>query len=380
MVILTGFTVWIIYLLQNSRFLPFTWQGGMTEAVFYTVSQTFFWILGTFIAMGLAGAELNVSPSGAIAISVLAVPALLLISSMDYPITQMLITIAVWYLALSFTLATRGKGHHRYGIILFHTMMPCLIATLLFFGIFSDQFQLFFRGLQNILEAIQLFFSRLMNMLYNGLPSYESNDKDLFESYNNTKIPGKKVFNLQDLNILLGIIIAFCCIVILWKFVKLLKTRLAPTKRSLPNEKISLFASLRDGLTAFVHFWLGFFRLFIKVFRLFWQGALWLKHIIMAFVNKLLPPKTPDQAIFRIYWQFLRWGSRKHVYRTNAETPLEYAARLENSFKKQSIPIHEIRQLTLYFLQTRYRNKAVDWKIAQECKCLFKMIKSTRVN
>lgn len=379
--IYTSITVWGCYFFGRIGLLTVQYPGGRAEGVFYSVWQLLAWSCGVFFAVKTAGTEADIPPTGIIAISSIAVPGILALAGMNCPVSLLLFAIGGWYFSLVFTLATRGKETPRYGISLIHCIIPGLAGIFIFFIVFSKEFQLLSLQVKNVLKAVISFLLHLLEALSPRISQYDSTQGELWKTWEiplqSVEMPGIGESGDPRILIFMVVIGLGLCIILLWQFFRFTLTRLAPAKAPLPEARLSLVAVLLETGRQIVLLGLGLLQIIFKLFTMAYRGIILLKKSAVLFIESLLPPKTPDQAVLRIYLKLLRWGCSRGVRRAVSETPLEYAARLESLFGKSSFHGQEIRQLTMNFLQIRYRNTNADWKLVQECKHCLKTIKDT---
>ena len=374
----SALTVWLFHYLQYFWLLPVQWPASSMSAIYYTIWQLAMWSCGTYFAIKPQKEKQSISPAGIIYISLSAIPPFFLLVMTNFPSSGLILIIFSWYFTLTFALAAKNGGQKHYDFILLHNLIPCLIATFLFFILYSDQLKSLIKGVYRVLLAIKSFIFYLLSLLNNI--NYENSVINNSDSYMNSNITGysQVVVNKVFIECICFIILAPLCVFLFWELTSSLRIRITPRERPLPGSRFSMADTFRKSMAEIVLFVKGLMIITRRMLRHFGNGILLFKRYFASKVKALLPPPTADQAIFRIYLNFLRWGRHHHLRRGAAETPLEYSARLEKFAGEYPACGQEIRMLTWHFIQMKYRNIAADWQTAKECKNLLKRIEGTQ--
>lgn len=373
----TGLTIWVYYLLSQLGFLSFSWLGGWHMGLFYSFWQLLCWYVGLHTAyLSSTGGEVTLPEL--IVLSLPALPAVLCLTVAGFPPATLLLVIVGWFLTLTLSLAAvsaagRDGTGCRYDIVLFQCLIVCLVAAVIFFAAFSgNAYQLLLGARKALLEILQ----RIYNFLANFYSQQPTTDLSTFKKM--IKVPkisnrtSANSFKLWTLAIPFAVAMAYLGIKAL---LRLFRTRLTPGKKI-------VFVNAWSFLAVFRHFILlakktawGLRKMTLFILSRLGQAFDALMRKIARLAARCLPPSTPDQAIYRAYHFFLRWGRRRGCSRKTSETPLEYAARLAAHLDRTELFNGIINQITACYLETCYRQECCDWPRARECQALVKDMK-----
>lgn len=345
--------------------------------------QLLSWLCGLYFVFKATGPEAVDRPANiqALEISlVLVIPAVFLLTYNGFPASLLMLLITCWFMTLALTLAVEGTGFSaasviRYDLIIFHAVIPSLAAVIIFLAAFWGQVRSLLQTAQKALVALWALLIYLLKLIPAGSPAAPLPDPGItslsMKAGEMEQVPRMPLWFYAPF-IALGLLLLF---IGLWGLINLLKTRLSAAPRT-PQRKYSLFRGLAQ-------FWRWLAVLAWKLLTSCWGLFKWicvpvgkLRQKIMVVLRGLLPAKTPDQKIFRVYEIFLRLGRRFGCPRKTCETPLEYVRRLQTSGKIELFPGEEVEELTSLFLKARYSHEPVSWQQAAISEQLLKIIRS----
>jgi hypothetical protein len=375
----TAASIWsFLYLLGAGS--PTVWPLSRSAAQYDTVWQLAMWLCGALLAVNAGKRKLNLTRSGILWISFSAVPAILLLAGMGFSATAIITAVAAWYFLLAFSLAADQNVPRHCGFLLLHSLVPCLMATLAITVVFTSEFKLLLDGLLRALMAVKDLLLWLLSFIFREPKAYEADPDWLDSLKKDIRIPEEKEAADPTLLFCLGaVVFVVVAGTAVWNLYKLLRTRLAPVERRAPAAKRSLFSELRAALKQILRFARNLGKCFPAACRFLLRGIVRMKNAVVSGIRTMLPPRSPQEAIERAYLRFLRWGRRRMRVRRNiAETPLEYANRLEKAAAEPSFPGQDVLTLTDCFLQVKYGGQGADWKTARQCAGYLKNIKKRR--
>lgn len=356
------------------------WLGGGTFDFLASFWQLLSWLLGAFPL--IASAESGVAPLPplrSVEISLLVIPAIFLLTYMNFPPLVILLVIISWFAALCLTLLTAGLNSQetvsfRYDIILIHSIVPCLLAFVLFLTAFSAEAFQVLLGLQKALFTLLAYLLKLLDSLF-GNPSQTPYSPGNPYSYTMPE-EGRTPFQSPDLLIILIAALAALFIVLaILHLIKLFRMRVAPVSAA-PYTLVRPPFSLKRILHSILLFLYNSSRSFLLLLKKSYRKTL---RTLTAAIKGFLPPQTPTEAVCRCYRRFLFLAIRSRLPRRKSETPLEYVLRLQDNGRVTPSSLKEILELTQHYLETCYSTKPADWDRAKRCQNLLKTIKKTKL-
>lgn len=354
------------------------WPEGWSSLVFTSFWQLISWSLGVYplIAAAEANTKNLLSALRSMEISLVIIPAVFLLTYMEFSPSVILLVIISWFTALSLSLLTQGvnsqgKISFRYDIIVIHSLIPFLLAFILFLTAFSaEAFQVLDGFLRTVL-AFLVYLAKLLDSFFKLPPQSPYSPKNA----PSPGIPEEGASLLQPSGILTVIFMVLAAILIIMAvmhLIKMLRIRITLSSDISPiirGPAFSIKGLLQQILLLFVYLYKSSINLFSKLKQLYRKTAV----KISEKIKNYLPPKTSVEAVYRCYRSYLRWAGHFGIPRGKSETPLEHAYRLQESRALASQ--REIYELTMYYLETCYSTKTIDWEQAHKCRNLLNAIK-----
>lgn len=358
--------------------------GFWSASVFSSFWQLISWSLGAYplIAAAESNSTTNLTALRSMEISLTVIPAVFLLTYMNFPPLVMLLVIISWFIALSLTLLTGGahsqnKIRFRYDIILIHSLIPCLLAFALFLTAFSAEAYQMLDGFLRALLAFLVFLAKLLDSFFRLPPQTPDSPRISYAP----DIPGEGPGVHQSSVLITVIFIALAAVLLtlaVRQLIKLLRKRITLSSDRPPVRTHSAFSMkgfLRQLLRLFVYLYRKSLNLFI-IFQRFCSDT---AAKVRRQIQYHLPPKTATEAVFRCYRGFLCWASRVGCHRRKHETPLEHFSRLQESVSGLQSSREEIFELTQHYQKTCYSKQPADWNLAKRCQYLLEVIKKTKL-